>query len=289
MKRCALVLLWVVVFCAIAEAQTTIYWKRDHVYAGPGGGEIAIITPPTSDSTAPGAPSGLSVTSTTATSAALSWTGSSDTGGSGLAGYKVYRQKASGASLPVGTVNSSTTAFTDYGLPPNTSFTYTIVAFDNAQNHSSASGSASTTTSTSSGDTTAPTVPGGVSAALTGATSALIRWNPSVDVGGAGMKGYKVYQNNTLISGSSPITATSLAKTGLSYFATYSYNVEAVDNLDNVSAQSSTASVTTPRQVFFDDSRWTECSSNTGLDLQRKCGRAKRVRRSRSDSRDHNN
>jgi len=37
-----------------------IYWKKDHVYAGPGGKEIAIITPPPSDKTVPTAPSSAS-------------------------------------------------------------------------------------------------------------------------------------------------------------------------------------------------------------------------------------
>jgi hypothetical protein len=109
----------------IAEAQTTLYFKRDHVYAGPGGGEIAIITPAPSDTAAPGVPTGVGTSSVTATSVVVSWTGSTDSGGSLLAGYKVYRQKGSGASLPVGTVASGTTTFTDQPLEPSTSYTWT--------------------------------------------------------------------------------------------------------------------------------------------------------------------
>ena len=39
-----------------SAGQQTIYWKKDHVYAGPGGPEIAIVTPLTADQTAPTAP-----------------------------------------------------------------------------------------------------------------------------------------------------------------------------------------------------------------------------------------
>lgn len=44
---------------ACLEAQQTIFWKKDHVYNGPGGKEIATITPAPSDQTAPTAPTGL--------------------------------------------------------------------------------------------------------------------------------------------------------------------------------------------------------------------------------------
>src|SRR2546425_1962170 len=95
----------ILLFCAAAQAQQTIYFKKDHIYNGPGGKEIAIVTPLPSDQTVPGAPSGLAASNnTTGTSIQLNWTGSSDTGGSGMAGYKIYRQGSAGADLPVGTV-----------------------------------------------------------------------------------------------------------------------------------------------------------------------------------------
>ena len=254
MKRTVFVLTSMLAICALAEAQTTIYFKRDTIYAGPGGGAIATVTPPNSDTTAPSAPSSLGTTSTTATSVALSWTGSSDSGGSGLAGYKVYRQKGSGANLPVGTVNSSTTAFTDQGpLEPSTGYTYTLVAFDNAQNHSSASNSVNPTTSSASSDTTAPTIPTNLVVHLTARNAVRVSWNASTDAGGSGIKGYKVYRNGSVVSGSNPITATTFSQTGLSYKTSYDYKVEAWDNQNNVSSQTSTVSITTDRQILFED------------------------------------
>ena len=178
MKRAGLVLLWVMAACAVGEAQTTIYWAKDHIYAGPGGGEIATVTPAPSDTTAPTAPSGLAYTALTYTYVDLSSTGSTDSGGSSLAGYKIYRQRASGANLPVGTVAAGTTTFRDQPLTAGISFTYTIVAFDNAQNHSSASGSISVT---SSSDTTAPSVPADPTVSYNSATSVQVSWSASTD------------------------------------------------------------------------------------------------------------
>jgi hypothetical protein len=242
----------------------TLNWKRDHIYAGPGGGLIATVTPPPSDATAPTAPSSLGVTSTTATSVALSWTGSSD-GGSGMAGYKIYRQKGSGANLPIGTVNSSTTAFTDHGpLEPNVGYNYTIVAFDNAQNHSSASNSVNLTTSASSGDTTAPSTPTGLAVTLTSRNSVHVRWLASTDTGGSGLRGYKLYRGTTLISGTNPITATSFVESGLSYSTTYAYKVEAVDFNSNTSAQTTAVNITTQRQLLFEDTFTREDSETLG-------------------------
>jgi hypothetical protein len=126
-------LLSFVALVGVAEAQQPqpIYWKKDHIYNGASGAEIAIVTPLPSDQTAPTAPTGLTVSNITATSAQLSWLQSTDSGGSGLAGYKIYRQQGSGASLPIGTVDANTLSFVDQGpLLPSTTYTYTAVAFD---------------------------------------------------------------------------------------------------------------------------------------------------------------
>jgi len=140
---------WAVTAASIKSAPPppTIYWTKDHIYAGPGGKEFAIITPPSSDTTVPTTPTNVASSNVTASSVQISWTGSSDSGGSELAGYKIYRQKGSGGSLPVGTVGTGTTTFVDQPLQPGTGYTWTVRAFDNAQNHSAASSSGSATTS----------------------------------------------------------------------------------------------------------------------------------------------
>jgi fibronectin type 3 domain-containing protein len=133
---CVLVLLLV---GTSAAAQQTIYFKKDHIYLGAGGKEVAVLTPSPSDQTAPTVPTSLTTSNQTSNSVQLSWGASTDSGGSGLAGYKIYRQLGSGARLPVGTVGPSTLSFTDRPLQSGNSYTYTVVAFDKAQNHSAAS------------------------------------------------------------------------------------------------------------------------------------------------------
>lgn len=78
---------------------------------------------------APGAPSGLTA-STSTNSAILSWTASTDN--VGVSGYKIFRDnKEVGKSI--------STTYTDVNLISNTSYTYTVKAFDAVGNVSLAS------------------------------------------------------------------------------------------------------------------------------------------------------
>ena len=56
------------------------------------------VIQPTADTTPPSAPSGLAVTGTTTSSITLDWEASTDTGGSGLTGYRIYRD---GSTTPL--------------------------------------------------------------------------------------------------------------------------------------------------------------------------------------------
>jgi chitodextrinase len=162
-----------------AGAQQTIYFKKDHTYLGPGGKEIAVVTPPPSDQIAPTVPSGLSTSNLTSTSVQLGWGASTDSGGSGLAGYKIYRRRDTGARLPVGTVGPNTLNFTDALLQPATPYTYTIVAFDRAENHSSSSNAITLTTAGS-----APTNPSNLVATTISTTQVNLSWTASTYTAG---------------------------------------------------------------------------------------------------------
>ncbi|WP_306610744.1 glycoside hydrolase family 6 protein [Streptomyces lunaelactis] len=95
-----------------------------------------------SDTTAPSVPGGLNTTGKTTSSVTLSWTASSDnTGGSGIAGYQVFRNGVQVAT-PTGTT------YTDTGLSAGTTYTYTVKARDVAGNISAASAPVSATTET---------------------------------------------------------------------------------------------------------------------------------------------
>ena len=96
---------------------------------------IVIVKPSgtsTPDTIAPSVPTGLSGTAVSSTQIGLTWNASTDTGGSGLAGYKVYRN---GTQVGTTTVES----YSDTGLTPSTTYAYTVSAYDNAGNESSQS------------------------------------------------------------------------------------------------------------------------------------------------------
>jgi hypothetical protein len=90
------------------------------------------------DTTAPTVPTNISATAASAWSVDVTWDPSTDAV-SGVAYYAVYRD----GSL-VGT--TTTESFTDTGLDPSSSYTYYVVAYDNAGVPSANSGSGSATT-----------------------------------------------------------------------------------------------------------------------------------------------
>lgn len=99
------------------------------------------------DTTPPSVPSGLSSPSQTSSSISLAWNASTDNaGGSGVAGYDVYRN----GSL-VGSPSGN--SYVSSGLAASTSYSFTVRARDNASNASAQSASFSATTK--------PTGPGG--------------------------------------------------------------------------------------------------------------------------------
>ena len=93
-------------------------------------------------------------------------------------------------------------------------------------------------------DTTAPTVPSGVTAAAQSTASILVSWTASTD--NSGISGYRVFRD----AGATPVATiqtTSYTDTGLAAGTTYSYTVAAVDAAPapNVSAVSAAVSATT--------------------------------------------
>ena len=100
----------------------------------------------------PTVPTGLSVTGTTTSTVSLSWSASSEQGGTGsISGYDIYRNGSEVGS-------SANTAYTNVGLTASTTYSYTIAAYDNNGNTSAQSGSVNATTQAGSSDTTPPTI-----------------------------------------------------------------------------------------------------------------------------------
>ena len=88
------------------------------------------------------APSNLTASNTTTTATTLSWGAS--TGGSGTVTYAIHRNGTQVAT-------TTGTGYTDTGLSPGTTYTYTVTASDTAGDTSAASTTATVTTLSSSG------------------------------------------------------------------------------------------------------------------------------------------
>ncbi|KUP96720.1 glycoside hydrolase family 9 protein [Thermobifida cellulosilytica] len=194
---------------------------------------------PVEDRTPPTAPGFPTVQDTTSTSAVLTWPASTDSGGSGLAGYDVYLVDG-GQAVLVGSTTQTSYQLT--GLEPATTYTAYVVARDNAGNVSEQSRSVTFRTANAAD---APSVPTGLTATDISATGAVLTWNPSTDHSGSGLAGYDVYRvdgGQAVLVGST--TQTSYRLTGLSAATAYTYRVEARDNDGNRSGPA-TVSFTT--------------------------------------------
>src|SRR5262249_37156836 len=116
------------------------------IYLGPSASLPAYGAAGPADAIAPSIPGAFSTTATSASTINLSWAPSADTGGSGLAGYKVER--CNGASCTrfsqIGIVTEN--AYSDTSLNPGTAYTYRLRAYDNVGNHSDYSAWSTATT-----------------------------------------------------------------------------------------------------------------------------------------------
>jgi chitinase len=202
-------------------------------------------TTPPIDVTPPSVPAGVTATAQSTTSIRVTWTASTDA--SGISGYRIFRD---GGAQPIATVQ--TTEYTDTNLAPNTTYTYTVSARDDAvvPNESARSAPASATTLSDAPppDTTPPTVPTGLQASAQGTSTIALQWTASTDAG-SGVAGYRIYRDGSATPLAS-VTTTNYTDTGLAAGTTYSYAVRAFDAAApaNESALSAAASATTQAQ-----------------------------------------
>ena len=191
------------------------------------------------DTAAPSVPTGLSASAASCSQVNLAWSAATDTGGSGLKGYNVYRGTSFVKLVPVPAI-----ATADAALAASTVYSYTVSAVDNAGNESGRSNTATTNTPACP-DTTPPSVPTGLSVSATSCSQIDVSWAASTDTGGSGLKGYNLYRNGAFVT-QVPVPATSTADQGRSPSTGYSYAVAAVDNAGNQSAPSAAVTATTP-------------------------------------------
>ncbi|MBI2930901.1 MAG: fibronectin type III domain-containing protein [Planctomycetes bacterium] len=114
---------WAQAYCATSaypQSNWSSWWR-------------VVVTAP-SDTIPPTTPTGLAATSASSTQINLSWTASTDSGGSGLAGYKIERSTDN-----INFSEITTTAGTTYsntGLTTGTTYYYRVRAYDGAGNNS---------------------------------------------------------------------------------------------------------------------------------------------------------
>jgi len=107
------------------------------------GRNVAIIV---QDTLPPSVPTGLTATAVSSGTINLSWNASTDTGGSGLAGYRVYRD---GNGTPL--IDTASTSYSNTGLSASTLYSYRVSAYDVQGNESAQSSAATATTQASGG------------------------------------------------------------------------------------------------------------------------------------------
>ena len=191
------------------------------------------------DTEAPSVPSGLTVTNTTTYSIDLSWTASTDN--IGVSSYDVYVD----GNLEASTSNVN---YTITGLSSNITYDLTVSARDIADNVSPQSAPLTVVTQE---DTEAPSVPMNIVISDETDVSFKITWDPSTD--NTEVIHYNIYIDNIFHD---MINISSYTVYELTASTTYSVTLEAVDGLNNTSAQSAPVNATT-----------TDGNSNTTMEL----------------------
>src|SRR5262249_48270546 len=127
------------------------------------------------------------------------------------------------------------------GLSASTQYCYTVAAYDGAGN-TSTQGTQACATTQAAADTTAPSVPTGLTTSVISSIQINLSWNACTDTGGSGLAGYKIYLAGVLLG---TTTATTYPSLGLSAGTQYCYTVAAYDNAGNISVQCPQSCATT--------------------------------------------
>jgi chitodextrinase len=190
-----------------------------------------------SDTTAPSAPTSIEATPISSTQINLTWNASSDN--VAVVDYRITRN---GVVL---TQRPNSTSFSDTGLTPATTYTYSVAARDAIGNVSTQSASVDITTPPSSGgtgtDTTPPTTPTGLTGSALSSTRIDLSWTASTD--NVAVEAYRITRNGVVIS--SGTAGTTFSDTALSPTTSYTYSVAARDAAGNFSSESTAVVITT--------------------------------------------
>ena len=191
--------------------------------------------------TIPAAPTGLTISSSTADSISLNWDAAV-----GATGYNVYRSVASdGTYEKVNTSSIAATSYTDTGLTPGTAYFYIASAVNQFGESAQSSNVPATTL---------PAAPTGLTAGPSTNISVSLTWSDTV-----GAAGYNVYRSATSDGtyekvNTEPVTSTSYTDTGLNVGNIFYYKASAYSAAGESALSSSITLKTFP-------------AAPTGLDL----------------------
>ena len=203
--------------------------------------EIIELSPGPVDPLPPTVPSGVTASAISDTQIDLSWAASTDAGGGIVAGYNIFRD---GAATAIATVTG--TSYSDTGLTADTSYNYTVSAFDNATPANESAESSVANATTLPADILAPTVPTGLTATAISASQIDLSWAASTDLGGGTVAGYKIFRDGGATE-IATVVGTSYSDTDLTENTAYGYTVSAFDDTSpaNESAKTSVVNRTT--------------------------------------------
>lgn len=227
----------------LTVATTYRYRMRATDAAGNFSSYSTIKSVKTLDDQAPTAPPSLSATVNSAVKITLTWTAATDN--VKVTGYRIESCTGAGCS-DYSQIATTTTALTyaNIGLAPVTTYQYRVRANDAAGNLSAYSTSASATTSA---DTTKPTTPTALTAAVVSNNQVNLSWMASTDA--VGVTGYRIERcigttctNYVQIATS---TTPAYSNTGLTAATSYRYRVRANDAAGNLSSYSSVVTAVT--------------------------------------------
>lgn len=197
------------------------------------------------DSTAPGAPSGLSATATSSTNVNLSWSASTDN--VAVTGYLLERCQGSGCSSFAQIAAPSGTTYSDAGLTASTSYSYRVRATDANSNLSGYSNTASATTA-AGGDTQPPTAPTNLAVLASSSAEVDLAWGAATD--NVGVTNYLIERCSgsgcSTFSQIGTIAAPPYYDTTITAATGYSYRVRAQDGAGNLGPYSNVISITSP-------------------------------------------
>jgi len=230
---------------SMAPSSTYNYRVRAEDTTGATGPYSSVVTVSTSTGSLPTAPGNLTTTGISSTQINLSWTASTETGGT-ISDYLIERCQGLGCTNFAQVATSVSTTYSDTALTAPV-YNYRVRAMDGSGNLSPYSNVAAGVIL----DTTPPTAPSNLTATASGPSQINLTWTASTD--NVGVTGYFVERCQgaacTNFTQVGTTAGTTYSDTGLAANTSYSYRVRATDAAANLSPYSNTASATTTSAV----------------------------------------